>query len=285
MELYQFQNEFRELSNKFSENEKIIKKLIVTGANIEEVREKSLKKENHKWRWTLEKWREGAKLLRKSKPKWHKKRRSLIVYSKYMSFLEPIYFDHSHEDKYSIWNQSSDLEQTRPFGLWRYFYCWEKFRIWWFIQYNVCVCTMLILRSMFLAIFIESDVAIWHIHTVITFVFVFKSKLKPENKRWTSNWTKWTEWWKLSLWMSSRPKNLSTLEKMWDCAFLINIIVIFDIIIVAVVIIIIITNTIMKQHWKRCEITSSSSPPSSKLLSSDIFSSKSSAGHDPARVY
>ena len=41
VELYQFQNEFRELSNKFSENEKIIKKLIVTGANIEEVKEKS----------------------------------------------------------------------------------------------------------------------------------------------------------------------------------------------------------------------------------------------------
>ena len=38
VELYQFQNEFRELSNKFSENEKIIKKLIVTGANIEEVK-------------------------------------------------------------------------------------------------------------------------------------------------------------------------------------------------------------------------------------------------------
>ena len=42
MELYQFQNEFRELSNKFSENEKIIKKLIVTCANIEEVKLKIL---------------------------------------------------------------------------------------------------------------------------------------------------------------------------------------------------------------------------------------------------
>ena len=37
MELNQFQIEFRELSNKFNENEKIIKKLPVNGSSIEEV--------------------------------------------------------------------------------------------------------------------------------------------------------------------------------------------------------------------------------------------------------
>ena len=132
--------------------------------------------------------------------------------------------------------------------------------------HDLYFCSMLMLTSMFLRIFIESNVAIWHIYTVSTFVFFLRVQTitSPQNIRWTSNWTKWTELWKLSLWMSSRPRNLSTLEKMWDSKFIINIIVV-------VVIILVIIITIIKQHWRRCDITNSSSKWSSKLSSSEYL--------------